>query len=322
MKGSYRIIIKNAKLHYEFIIKRNISLIRGDSGTGKSTLIDMIDEYYNSPRDSGINLSCSVPCRVIGGRDWKTTLESINRSIVFIDEENSFLPTDEFASAICNSDNYYVIVSRESFPNLPYSVEEIYGIRTSGKYASIQQTYNEFYRIYETEFSRLPIHPKNIIVEDSNAGFEFFSTFLSGEKIKVISASGKSNILPLLKNNFDGETLVIADGAAFGSDMDRVVKFKKKHSNIALYLPESFEWLILSSQILKDKHIDDILTTPENYIESKQFVSWERYFTELLTKTTANTFLQYNKSKLNAAYLNKEIAKRIINTIKGIDFNI
>ena len=110
MKGSFHIIISNAKLHYDFVIRRNISIIRGDSGTGKSTLVDMVREYYNSPRDSGVNLLCSVPCRVIEGRDWRIALDSINSSIVFIDEENEFLPSDDFATAIRDSDNYYVIV--------------------------------------------------------------------------------------------------------------------------------------------------------------------------------------------------------------------
>lgn len=41
--------------------------------------------------------------------------------------------------------------SREGLPNLPYSVQEIYGIRESGKYASLKQTYNEFYHIYGRE---------------------------------------------------------------------------------------------------------------------------------------------------------------------------
>ena len=45
-------------------------------------------------------------------------------------------------------DNYYVIVTRESLPTLPYSVEEIYGIRTSGRYGTLKQSYHEFYRIY------------------------------------------------------------------------------------------------------------------------------------------------------------------------------
>ena len=36
-------------------------------------------------------------------------------------------------------------------PNLPYSVDEIYGIHTSGKYHDMKRTYNEMYRIYGTE---------------------------------------------------------------------------------------------------------------------------------------------------------------------------
>ena len=46
-------------------------------------------------------------------------------SIVFIDEGNDFVMGDTFAAAIQKTDNYYVIVTRERIPSLPYSVEEI-----------------------------------------------------------------------------------------------------------------------------------------------------------------------------------------------------
>lgn len=49
-----------------------------------------------------------------------------------------------------------------------------------------------------------------------------------------------------------------------------------------LYLPESFEWLILSSRILNDSEIDKILEVPSDYIDSEKYFSWERFFTELL----------------------------------------
>ena len=75
-------------------------------------------------------------------------LENIHDSIVFIDEGNSFITTDEFSAAVKQSDNYYVIVTREGLPDLSYSVEEIYGIKNSGKYGTLQQTYQEFYRMY------------------------------------------------------------------------------------------------------------------------------------------------------------------------------
>lgn len=54
--------------------------------------------------------------------------------IIFIDEGNDFVMGNDFASAIQDTDNYYVIVTREGIPSLPYSVDEIYGIRDSGKY--------------------------------------------------------------------------------------------------------------------------------------------------------------------------------------------
>lgn len=90
----------------------------------------MIREYYENGEQSGITLSCEKTCAILEGRQWKVLLENIHDSIVFIDEGNQFITTDEFASALRKSDNYYVIVTREGLPNLPYSVEEIYGIRT------------------------------------------------------------------------------------------------------------------------------------------------------------------------------------------------
>ena len=81
------------------------------------------------------------------GRTWSAQLSMMQDSIVFIDEGNSFVMSDAFADAIQNTDNYYVIVTRESLPALPYSAEEIYGIRTSGKYGTMKQSYHEFYRI-------------------------------------------------------------------------------------------------------------------------------------------------------------------------------
>ena len=47
MKGKYKVVVKNNRLHYEFEIKRNITIIRGDSATGKTTLINMLRQAEN-----------------------------------------------------------------------------------------------------------------------------------------------------------------------------------------------------------------------------------------------------------------------------------
>lgn len=148
MKGKYRIIIENKKIKYDFEVKRNLTIIKGDSATGKTTLVDMISEHYDNGIDSGIRLQCSRTCAVLEGRDWKTLLAAFHNSILFIDEGNSFLGTLDFASVIQKTDNYYVIVTREALPALPYSVTEIYGIRDSKRYGLLKQTYNEMYHIY------------------------------------------------------------------------------------------------------------------------------------------------------------------------------
>lgn len=54
--------------------------------------------------------------------------------------------------------------------------------------------------------------------------------------------------------------LAIADGAAFGPEMDRVNYLIKNREGNKLFLPESFEWLILNSGIIKDSYVPDMLS--------------------------------------------------------------
>ncbi len=99
-------------------------------------------------------------------------------NILFLDEENKFVKSQEFAIAVKSSDNYFVIVTREDLPNLPYSVDEIYGMHTSGKYHNMKRTYNELYHIYSAEILLGKQRPEIVVVEDSNSGYEFFIKFV------------------------------------------------------------------------------------------------------------------------------------------------
>ena len=65
MLGRYEIRIYNKRVHYHFTIKRNITVIQGDSATGKTELVRMIADYENNKESSGITLICSRPCVVI-----------------------------------------------------------------------------------------------------------------------------------------------------------------------------------------------------------------------------------------------------------------
>ena len=113
----------------------------------------MIREHFENGSASGVELTCDKECTVLEGRTWTGQLSMMRDCIVFIDEGNDFVTSKDFAAAIQDTDNYYVIVTREGIPSLPYSVEEIYGIRDSGKYGTLKRTYNEFYHLYKiTDF--------------------------------------------------------------------------------------------------------------------------------------------------------------------------
>lgn len=316
MKGKHHIVIETARIRYAFDIRRNITVIKGDSATGKTTLITLLQAYSARGKSSGVQFSSDVPCAVYSGdmNSWKNILPSYHSSIIFIDEDYSFISSKDFAGLIQGTDNYYVLITRRDLVNLPYSIDEIYGIRTSGKYHFPKKIYNEFYRIYPDEYISEVKHPV-LITEDSNSGFQFFSRTCS--QIKCISAGGNSNIFKTIEQSSpDTPIAVIADGAAFGAFISKVLSAARLRKNVSMYFPESFEWMILRSGIIHSKSISEILEAPENFIESSIFFSWEQYFTGLLEKTTSNDEIErYHKTELPGFYTGRQNAEKIMQVL-------
>lgn len=83
---------------------------------------------------------------------WENDLAGYHGGIVIVDEDYSFVYSTDFARFIQNSDNYYVPIIRRDLVDLSYSINEIYGIRTTGRYHFPQKIYNEFYHIYSEEY--------------------------------------------------------------------------------------------------------------------------------------------------------------------------
>ncbi|MEG1457877.1 MAG: translation initiation factor 2 [Acetivibrio sp.] len=317
MKGKILIKVRNDRTKYEFTLRRNITVIKGDSATGKTTLIEMIHDFNLLGKESGVELSCSHNCIVVEGNTWKQQLVNVNQSVVFIDEGNRFVSSKEFASAIKRTDNYYVLVTRESLSTLPYSVKEIYGIRSKGKYGGLKQTYNELFQIYGRNSMQKKLKCSILITEDSNSGFQFFKSICEENKVNCIYSSGKSNIYKeMLKYKLE-DVLVIADGAAFGPEMEGAINIIKRFPNISLCLPESFEWLILRSDCLDDADVRKMSNDWANYIDSRKFFSWEQFFCDLLIQKTQGTYLQYNKKNINPVYLDPSIRSKIMDKMES-----
>ena len=321
MKGSHRIIVESRKVKYDFIVKRNITILTGNSGSGKTVLIDLIRDYRRYGADSGVFLSCDCECRTLDNEDWERQLEEASNSIIFIDEGNRFLTSKRFAELVQQSDNYFVLATREKLPMLPYSVNEIYGFRQSGKFHEARKKYNEIYNMYGEISEQNRIDPQFVITEDSNSGYEFFRELSNQKKIECIPSCGKSNIIKSLQNseNIDGTRLVIVDGAAFGSEMRDVSEYINTVGDVVLYAPESFEWILLSSNTIPNSNVASILQQPGNYIDSKEYASWERFFTAVLIMQTQNDPVwAYSKRKLSNVYLSSKVMSAVKKVMKLI----
>ena len=317
MKGSHNVIVETEHMKYTFTIRRNITIVLGDSGTGKTTLIDLLNMYSRRGTGSGIMLQSDVPCVVLSdiSGQWRNTLAGISQSIIFIDEGQSFIFTEEFAGAVRDSDNYYVLITRRPLRNLPYSTKEIYGIRTAGKYHFPEKVYQEFYPIYANESKMPDSKVTALLLEDSEAGFDFFQHAFPN--MRCISASGNSNITACLAGIDNNDPVIIlADGAAFGAYIESILSMQEIRGNTGIYLPESFEWLILRSGVINNTEITEILEHPEDYIDSEVYFSWERYFTDLLERETAsNDKMRYSKSRIANYYLSNRCINKILEVI-------
>lgn len=173
MIGRYEIEVYNAQVHYFLTVKRNITILQGDSASGKSELVRLLSEYNSRQVSSGITVKCEKRCSVLTAEDWQERIAMMHDRIIFIDEGNYFVKSKDFAEAINGSDNYFVIINRDSLTELPYSINEIYGLRenTTSKYIHPGQVYNEMYQLYNPE-SIGDEKALTIITEDSKSGYQ------------------------------------------------------------------------------------------------------------------------------------------------------
>ena len=308
MNGSYNIRIRSKVINYDLVVKRKITIIRGDSATGKTRLTTILREI-ESRRDSRYNLYCDVRCEVLAGRRWEQAIREDSGFIFFIDEEEPFLETYEFAKTVKESDNYFVIITRFDLRMLPYSVNEIYELRYSGKYTRLDglslNTGTAMY--YDAAES---FYPTALITEDEKSGYTFFKDVCLKNSDLVFSGKGNSNVRLLLDRLEDEKILlnenilICVDGASFGPYILDLYEYTEKSgkNNYYILAYESFEHLLLSSEMfMQDADLKEKILNPELYITNKQF-SWENYYTDLLRSATRGTLANYRKDRLNICY--------------------
>lgn len=114
----------NRSLHYDLDLEKKITIVKGNSGTGKTQLIRLVSEYCQYGISSGVTVVSDLPCAVLTSEDWQIRLQHKHGNVIFIDQNNAFLTTSEFSDIVNHSDNWFVIISRESIPEIPDDQKE------------------------------------------------------------------------------------------------------------------------------------------------------------------------------------------------------
>lgn len=132
MKGRIQVKLYNKQIGYRFSLNRKYSILTGNSGTGKSSLRDMIARYY---RDSTFQRITTMECigfdRIITieviGEGFSEYLKKIKNCLIILDEGDiDYLKLGNYASVLNNSDNYFLFITREPLGYLAYSYMSIY----------------------------------------------------------------------------------------------------------------------------------------------------------------------------------------------------
>lgn len=310
-----KVKIATSVLSYDLKFDRRISVIKGNSASGKTTLVTAIQSIRDTDEGS---IESTLPI-ILGNNDrWETDLLTCSNCIIIYDEFKAF-STAKFNSMtqlLPQKNIYLLLITRvdslvefeennynkrkKAIGGFSYSVNSIYKFSFN---ISTRTYINEPYYDYPVDNKS---QPDIILVEDSTAGFAFFKRLFKNTKV-VAATNGKSSIcddlleLSKVYNNI----LVLVDLAAFGCHMYDFNDNFKKSSFIVRFVDkyECFEYFLLTTNLVN--HIDEVqkvLASPDEYANDAN--SWENYFEELLQKVTYHKlYKQGHSSKLNVCYV-------------------
>lgn len=261
MNGIYTFKIKAPGIEYNFTVRRTISILKGDSGEGKSLLLDLISEWLGEPaRDiKGIKVyvykesenskdliinndkNKSFKIRIINSSFDEDLIDKKGNTIYFADESITLFKDKEFKERFYKSGNYVVFITRldyskklttegskglakerKSMASLEYAVESILTPANKAVYESGKLKYKDFIvPLYRNTNRYIDFKPTLIIVEDQEVGYRKIKEITG---IKTLSARGKDNIRNLMLKLLE---LTVGSNMGINKENEAVSKMEK-----------------------------------------------------------------------------------------------
>lgn len=263
------LLVQTRRLRYEIPISGKFTIIRGDSGTGKTTLIELL-------RSSKSKVDFEIPVRPLSDDNYYDVLFNENKTLYFCDEDNEYISTDHFQKQAVASPHVFLFVTRtKKLSKLAYGIDDVLVIE-----------YNENRRVHVGKPLFIPSAPdvsriKNVMTEDSKSGLQAVKLIYHNAE----SFGGRNNLpAHLLKAT---NTLFIVDGLSLGSAIADTMKCLEENRSNYVYAYKSFE-----AEVCTSKWISMNDTPPWDCANK------EEWYTARLTGILRENDISYNKSTL------------------------
>lgn len=307
--NNHTLEIKGKRINYLLEIQDRITIIRGDSATGKTTMAKIISQQLRGINNGfTINTDFNLKEVVIDNIEYP----DLDHNNLYLLDEGSLETSNEFANFVNKSRSHFIIISRDRMPNIIYSFESIYEFYNDNGVTKLKRRYRELNDRYINK-SKL----NKLITEDSNSGYQFYNKF---KNINVISSKSNSKLSKMIE--YEDDIIVVFDSIAIGPYIENIYSISR-NKNIYFLFPKSFEWLLLNSGIFRNSDIED----SKNYIGAI-YITDEEYYTRLLIEVSSrfnNGYIKYKKHKLSDWYLEDDRFNKVIdklNELFKLDLNI
>ena len=249
-----RIIVKHRKIHYDFQLTGKLTVVLGDSATGKSVFVNTLQKYDYSCLEGFDDIKAVTGFASIPNEAHNTLIicdldSTINKEIV------------RRTIALNNDTNAFLFFGRSYLNEFPVSVDDLY-VLTRGKITELKAAYPK-------ELYKAPTHYNDCLVEDSGFGLQFWSKALGNAK----SSNGISN----LSHAICDDCVCIFDRVGAGAYIDAILYESAGRRNVTLLDYPCFEAFLLSTLFHLEIDVRNLLYKEKRYYEELQECASDMY---------------------------------------------